>query len=233
MEDGSSGGSEVARWQTAALLAAGMALVAGCAGASEDKAEVGTTSAPTAVTAAPTTVATTTPEVSVAPTETLPPPTTTIPATAPTTVEDVKQAVIAGFERYRAGYIACVSAPNQCNVDSFTLAGSRGNALLRTFVADLAASNRLGQPNLAVDRFEVEGFEIDDATGNAELTVCTIDGGSLIDTRGTQGTEDDVVVDDKTYATRTIWVFGPDADSWSYDHSILVSETEGISCVVD
>jgi hypothetical protein len=145
-------------------------------------------------------------------------------------VEDVKQAVIAGYERYLAAFAACGAVPSSCNPGDFTLPGGRAEANLKRFFGDLAAAGHRVATNPERDRWTATAFTLAERPGEALLTTCAVDAGVVYDTRSTPPLEDDVVVDDSVSTVVSEWTFVATGQGWTLRDNVLKSQEPGESC---
>jgi hypothetical protein len=143
-------------------------------------------------------------------------------------VEDVKQAVIAGYEAYLAAFSACLAAPSACEPSGFTMPGSPAEAGAAQSAEFLQANGYRSEANPAVDFFAVESVALDN--GEAELTVCRVDGGTTYDTRGTDDPGDDVVVNNEVRSIRTTWKLERFETNWRVRAGAKLTDEAGITC---
>jgi hypothetical protein len=221
------------------MMVAALGVLAAACGGGTDASDppptsvVATTSPATTEASPATTIAT--PAASTLPQPTAPSQTTVAPtatSTAATTADEaaVKAAVIAGYELYRKGFFDCSAHPGSCMTETFLLAGSPAEGKFRSYFADLATRGWFGVQNPGVDRYEVERFDRQERDDQMAVTVCTIDGGTIYDSSGTPGRDDDKIVDDRITATRTTWLLTQTPAGWRVATSILLNEGEGTTC---
>jgi hypothetical protein len=183
-----------------------------------------------ATTAAPPATTIATPDASPLPQPTAPSQTTVATATTNSADEAaVKAAVIAGYELYRSGFFACSDAPAGCDPSDFVAAGGSSEQLLRQYFERMARLGQVSHRNPSVDFYVVEKLTLE-AGRRAELTTCGVDGGVVVDTHDTPGTQDDTVVDDSIGTTRTQWTLVPTDNGWRILQAAVLEQKDGAQC---
>jgi hypothetical protein len=193
-------------------------------------------SGPTTTTSPPPTDASTTAPVTTPTTTSTPgaPTTTAAPPPSTTTLDDVKKAVIAGYEKGYAAYNAALADPT--NFDPTTIEA--------TYAAGPARDNVIK----SIDDFRRQGFRtkpgpqglqyyvVEDVTlGNgppvtqAELTVCDVSDAVVYDPRDPNNPNDDAIVNNLLETYRWRWTMAIEDGAWERVKSEQLDYETGVN----
>ena len=189
-----------------------------------------TTSSPTgSSTTVPATTATTS-STSVAPTTA---PTTTVPKPSTTTLDDVKKAVIAGFDAGEKAYLAALADPS--NFDPATIratySGQGAETVIRRLEDFKAAGWRTKPGPQNLQYYVVEDITLGNGppVTQASLTVCNVSDGVVYDPRDPNNPNDDAIINNLLETYKRRWSMVLEAGAWKRGDSEQLDYQSGVN----
>jgi hypothetical protein len=161
-------------------------------------------------------------------------PTTTVPPPSTTTLDDVKKAVIAGFDAGEKAYFAALADPSDFNPDTIRATYAAGQAQTNVISA-LTDFQRQGfryRPGpQGLDYYVVEDLKlgIGPPVTTADLFTCQVSDGVVYDPRDPNNPNDDAIVNAELGSHRYKWTMVVEDGKWKRLSSQELEHKTGVN----